>query len=111
MSSVINIKKANLIKLNYRDLEHWLEDPNHIYVGRNMSFYVKGATASKWQNTFSAKKYGRDKCVEMYRDNLLKNQELMNSLHELKGKTLGCWCKPERCHGDVLVELVSNLDN
>ena len=24
---------------------------------------------------------------------------------ELKGKTLGCWCKPYPCHGDVLAEL------
>jgi hypothetical protein len=24
---------------------------------------------------------------------------------ELKDKTLGCWCKPNKCHGDVLVEL------
>jgi hypothetical protein len=33
----------------------------------------------------------------------------MNSLHELKGKTLGCWCKKkssDACHGDVLVELI-----
>ena len=27
----------------------------------------------------------------------------MDSLLELKGKTLGCWCKPEDCHGDILV--------
>jgi hypothetical protein len=29
----------------------------------------------------------------------------MNQLHELKDKTLGCWCKPEKCHGDVLAAL------
>ena len=25
----------------------------------------------------------------------------------LVGNTLGCWCKPRACHGDVLVELVA----
>lgn len=25
---------------------------------------------------------------------------------ELEGKNLGCWCKPEACHGDILVELI-----
>ena len=25
---------------------------------------------------------------------------------ELKGKFLGCWCKPEACHGDVIAEIV-----
>ena len=29
----------------------------------------------------------------------------------LKGKKLGCWCKPECCHGDVLVELLMNRDD
>lgn len=35
---------------------------------------------------------------------------LMKSLPELKGKTLGCWCKPYPCHGDVLVELLNELE-
>lgn len=34
---------------------------------------------------------------------------LLNDLHELKGKTLGCFCSPLACHGDVLVELVNQL--
>jgi hypothetical protein len=25
---------------------------------------------------------------------------------ELDGRTLGCWCKPLACHGDILVELL-----
>jgi hypothetical protein len=25
---------------------------------------------------------------------------------EFRGKVLGCWCKPEACHGDVLIELI-----
>ena len=69
---VINIRKANLKKLGYRDLEHWLEKDNHIYIGRNMSFYVKGANKSKWFNPFSEKKYGRDKCIDLYKEYLYK---------------------------------------
>ena len=30
-------------------------------------------------------------------------------LKRLKGKKLGCWCKPERCHGDVIVKLIEEL--
>ena len=44
--SAVCIKKANLKKLGYRDLEHWLEDESHVYIGRNMEFYVKGAKKS-----------------------------------------------------------------
>ncbi len=28
---------------------------------------------------------------------------------ELKGKVLGCYCKPKACHGDILVEIVESL--
>ncbi|GAG80475.1 unnamed protein product [marine sediment metagenome] len=31
---------------------------------------------------------------------------ILQNLHHLKGKTLGCWCKPKPCHGDVLVKLI-----
>lgn len=26
-------------------------------------------------------------------------------VHELRGKTLGCWCAPRPCHGDVLARM------
>ena len=32
-------------------------------------------------------------------------------LSELKGKRLGCWCKPAPCHGDVLVELIEEMES
>jgi hypothetical protein len=37
--------------------------------------------------------------------------DLPNHLHELKGKVLGCYCKPQRCHGDFLAKLVNKLFN
>lgn len=30
---------------------------------------------------------------------------------ELAGKTLGCYCKPEPCHGDVIAEYLNALDD
>lgn len=108
MTSIISIRKKNLNKIGYRNLEHWLEKENHIYIGRNMSFYVKGATKSKWANPFSSKKYGRDKCLDLFKNYILNNPKLVGSLPELYGKTLGCWCKPEKCHGDILIELIGN---
>lgn len=109
-TTVICIKKKNLQELGYRDLEHWLEDENHIYIGRNMEFYVKGAKKSKWQNQYSENKHGRIPCLELYEKFIRKTPELIGSLSELKGKTLGCWCKPDSCHGDILVKLLHNLE-
>ena len=40
----------------------------------------------------------------------MNERELLSCLGELKGKVLGCFCKPKACHGDVLVELVNDLE-
>ncbi len=72
-----------------------------------MSFYIEGANQSKWANIFPVKKYGRDKCLELYEEYIRNNKELYSSLEELEGKELGCWCKPEGCHGDILIKLLN----
>lgn len=71
-----------------------------------MSFYVSSAKASKWKNPYSVKKYGREKCLELYKQYIQSNKELLDQLEDLKGKELGCWCYPDKCHGDILIELL-----
>lgn len=108
MAEVVNVRKKELKKNNYKDFNDWNSNPDHVYIGRNMSFYVPGTNKSKWHNPFSAKKYGREKCLEMYKEYILNTPELLNSLDELKGKILGCWCYPEKCHGDILIEIIND---
>lgn len=82
-----------------------------VYIGR----------PSKWGNPFSYKegtlaKYkvkDRNESIESFRKYITEGEgkHLLNDLHELKGKTLGCFCKPLKCHGDVLKELIDNLQN
>jgi len=103
---VVNISKANLKKIGYSDLEEWLKNPNNVYIGRHV-VYVKGANKSKWSNPFSVNKLGREECLKSFKNFLLNDKILLNQLGELKGKTLGCWCKPEKCHGDILIELIN----
>lgn len=69
-----------------------------VYIGR----------PSKWGNPFKIGRDGdRQECLDKYYE-YIKNQrpDLLEKLHELKGKALMCWCKPESCHGDILVELI-----
>lgn len=111
MTTVINIRKKYLKQLGYADLQQWLKDPNHVYIGRDMTHYVPGAKASKWANPFTIKKYGIDKCLEMYHQYLLNNPQLLSSLNELRGKVLGCWCvEPDnyKCHGLILKKLIDD---
>lgn len=65
---------------------------------------------SKWGNPFMIGMDGtREEVIEKYRKYILGNGILLADLPELKGKSLGCYCKPLPCHGDVLVELVNGL--
>lgn len=76
---------------------HRNKDDYDVYIGR----------PSKWGNPFVIGKDGtRKEVLEKYRQYILNNKELYDSLMELDGKILGCWCKPKSCHGDVLVELI-----
>jgi Domain of unknown function (DUF4326) len=81
-----------------------------VYIGRACNRGGWNLKQSIWSNPFSVKKYGRAKSIELYRNHIktrLQGElELREALYTLRGKTLGCWCAPEACHGDVLCELV-----
>lgn len=81
---------------------HFKKAPYDLYIGR----------PSKWGNPFEIGKDGTgNEVIEKYRQYILNTPELLNALPELKGKTLGCWCHPQKCHGDVLVELYDDRHN
>lgn len=44
----------------------------------------------------------KKQAVQKYKEYLKSNPLLLSRLHELKGKRLGCWCKPGLCHGDAM---------
>ena len=68
-----------------------------VYIGR----------PGKWGNPFIIGKDGtRDEVLAKYREWVLSRSDLLASLEELRGKRLGCFCWPEPCHGDILIELL-----
>ncbi len=88
---------------------HCKKSKYDIYIGR----------PSKWGNPFTHKANTkaefilptREESIEAYKEWITKGEgkHLLNDLHELKGKTLGCWCAPQNCHGNVLADLVNEL--
>jgi hypothetical protein len=48
----------------------------------------------------------REQAIGAYEIWILTQPHLLARLHTLKGKVLGCYCKPLACHGDVLVKLI-----
>jgi hypothetical protein len=51
----------------------------------------------------------RDISVSAYKDYILKSPVLLHRLLELNGHVLGCFCKPQSCHGDILVYLLRGM--
>lgn len=79
---------------------HCKKDPYDIYIGRG----------SKWGNPFCIGKDGdRTLVIKKYQEYLKNNPNLLKCLPELRGKTLGCWCSPQACHGDILAALADKL--
>jgi hypothetical protein len=73
-------------------------EPYDVFIGR----------PSKWGNPFKiGPEYTREQALEKYTEWILEQKNLLGSLHELRGKTLGCYCKPEACHGDILFKLAN----
>lgn len=124
--SVINCK-VSYIRPNYNTIQEWMNHPNHEYIGRRGIVFINKERFPKqdsiWANPF---KIGRDgtrddvlcKYEKLLRDKLYTNDVnkaadaaaiYKEDLLKLDGKILGCWCKPEPCHGDVLLKLIEEL--
>lgn len=78
-----------------------------VYIGRPMPDFPDG---SPFANPF---KIGRDGTragvLAKYEQYLRNSPELMDKILELDGKVLGCWCKPAKCHGDIIVKIIEEI--
>lgn len=89
MTKVVNLRK----------------EPFDIYIGRG----------SKWGNPFTHLPLDETEAqfqvatlgeaLAEYKTWILGHPDLVRALPELRGRTLGCFCKPRSCHGDILAAL------
>lgn len=84
---------------------HCKRSPYDVYIGR----------PSIWGNPFSHRpetlaKFrveNRDQAIARYEEYILGRPDLISLAKSvLRGKILGCFCKPLACHGDVLIRIV-----
>ena len=74
-----------------------------VYIGRAMP----GRAGSLFGNPYRIGPDGtRAEVLAKHREWARNNPELLAQLETLRGKRLGCWCKPQDCHGDFYVELL-----
>lgn len=73
-----------------------------VYIGRG----------SLWGNPFKIGADGtREEVIEKFRlylwEQIKAGRISKEQLVELEGKTLGCFCTPQACHGDIIVKAVN----
>ncbi len=79
--------------------------------------YVERGQGSLLGNPFRGGEHGRDRCIELYRAWLTeriaeRDPAVCGALDRiyraavLGPVTLGCWCAPQRCHAEVIAEVV-----
>jgi len=85
-----------------------------VYIGRKTRIHGD----SIFRNQFRIGKDGtRSEVIEKYRqwimgEAFIDNEQIRRAaililIPEMKGLILGCWCKPEPCHGDILCDLIN----
>jgi hypothetical protein len=124
-TSVVCVKVDSIRKKGFHTLRDWMKNANNVYIGRRGVILLEpegGGTKRRfpeqdsiWANPFKIDKNGtREDVIAKYeayiREKLNKDSTLVEELLKLKGKTLGCWCHPDPCHGDVLIKLIEEHD-
>jgi len=79
------------------------KDKYDVYIGR-----AGRGQDGYFGNPFPLGSQPRGATIEKYRgyflDRLRTDERFARRVRALKGKTLGCFCKPHPCHGDVIAE-------
>ena len=122
---IVNVKVA-YIRPQYQNLKEWMADPNNIYIACKGIVFIDGVRFppqdSIFANPFKIGRHAeirdgtREEVINKYKDYIIAKIETGKITHEeienLKGKTLGCWCRNSDeegppCHGDVLLEILN----
>ncbi len=85
---------------------HCKKEPYDVYIGRpgpwGNPFSHKDGTLAQFKVNDLAE------ALSAHKEWFLSQPELVKrAKRELKGKTLGCWCKPGQCHGDILLKVAN----
>jgi hypothetical protein len=86
MAKQYQIPETKIVNVKFQDCD--------VYCGRG----------SKWGNPFKIGVHGnRNQVIEKFATYFVQSG-LVNDIEELRGLALGCHCRPQRCHLDIIVE-------
>lgn len=75
-----------------------------VYIGRGSLFGNPHPIG--WCST-CRRSHDRNDCLRMYRHDFeyaIRDKKWRDEVEKLRDKVLGCFCKPQACHGDVIIE-------
>ena len=120
-TQVVNVSVIK-IRPEYNNLLEWTKNKDdNVYIGRKGVVFIDGVRFplydSMWANPYkitTEPEQSRELVLKLYSTYIEKKLEsdtnLVDELLKLKGKKLGCWCKPECCHGDILIKMIKKYD-
>jgi hypothetical protein len=85
-----------------------------VNVDKNESYDIYIGRGSDWGNPYAIGIDGdREEVIRKYQYDFERGflKSSKEQLLKLRGKTLGCHCKPAACHGDVLANYLNSLDD
>jgi len=104
---IINIAITRVINIKTEpEFQSEKSTPSYEYIGRG----------SYWGNPYSMYEEGddREEVIRKYKYDFdyekFPNKE-KSEVYKLAGKRLGCFCKPQACHGDVLADFLNSWDD
>lgn len=78
---------------------HCKREPYDVMIDRTTQFGNRHYMCSTCTREQSIERFKVD-----FDERITNDPDFKREVLGLKGLTLGCWCKPKACHGDVFVE-------
>lgn len=97
-------ERRAVVELGGTVVAHMKKDEHLVNWAQLQNRYQRIDRRTSWGNPYALGKDGdRDLVCDSFAVYLEEHPTLLRRLPELRGKVLGCWCYPERCHGDELI--------
>ena len=91
------------------------KEPFDVYIGRRHRELGDGYYGNPFWLRPKSDEQERKDCLRMYREyfhkRIVEDAAFKQRIEDLRGKALGCFCKPKLCHGDVIVEYLEGRDD
>lgn len=95
-----------------------LEKNYDVYIGRPNKKIQKNILGSDgiFGNPFKigeenlTREESLNKFKEYFYKKIEEDETFKKEVEKLRGKTLGCWCKPLACHGDIYKEYFESIN-